>query len=115
MLILLVCTYIGSNKPTIKLLIKYKEFAPRWYSLGLQLLEQKYIDDLDIIQANYPADTERCCTEMFKHWLNVDTEASWDKLMNTLEKTGQNTLAQKIKQDVLTVSIIHICSYNRTW
>ena len=89
------------------MLVKYKEFASNWHSLGLQLLD---INQLDIIQKNYPTDTERCCTEMLKYWLNVDTEASWDKLINALEQIGQNSLAQKIKQDILKViTIDYVC------
>ena len=98
-LILIVC--IGNNKPTIKLLMKYKgEVAPHWSNLGTQLLEEKYANKLKIIQKDYPVDSERCCTEMFNHWLDVDTKASWNKLIDSLEQIGQNSVAEKIKEDI---------------
>ena len=80
--------------------MKYQgRIAPHWSNLGVQLLEEKYANKLKIIQTDYPADAERCCTEMFNHWLNVDTKASWDKLIDALEQIGQNSLAEKIKED----------------
>ena len=54
--------------------------APHWSNLGVQLLEEKYADKLDIIQENHRGDIERCCTEMLKHWLNVDTKAMGRRL-----------------------------------
>ena len=82
--------------------MKYQgRIAPHWSNLGVQLLQEQYADKLDIIQENHRGDIERCCTEMLKHWLNVDTKASWDKLIDALEKIGQNSLAEKIKEDII--------------
>ena len=101
-------TYVGSNKPTIKQLMKYEgKIAPHWNYLGIQLLEEKYVYKLNIIKENYPADIDKCCTEMFKYWLDVDTKASWDKLIDALEHIGQNALAERIKEDVFKGSCIH--------
>ena len=81
--------------------MKYKgEVAPHWSNLGTQLLEEKYANKLDIIQENHRGDVERCCTEMLKHWLNVDTKASWNKLIDAAEQIGQNSVAEKIKEDI---------------
>ena len=81
--------------------MKYKgEIAPHWNYLGIQLLEEKYVHKLKIIKEDHPADTERCCTEMFKYWLDVDTKASWNKLIDALKQIAQNTLAEKIKEDI---------------
>ena len=38
---------------------------------------------------------------MFEYWLEVDEEASWNKLINALEGIGQCALVSKIRQDVL--------------
>ena len=84
------------------------KITPQWNSLGMQLLEDKCFEKLKIIEKNYPTDSERGCTEMFMHWLNVDTEASWKKLIDALEQIGQNILAEKIKEDVLKgIFIVH--------
>ena len=108
MLMIHLHTYVGSNKPTIKLLMKYeRKIAPHWNYLGIELLEEKYVDKLNIIKGNYRDDIERCCTEMLKYWLDVDTKATWDKLIDALEHIGQNALAEKIKEDVFKGSCIH--------
>ena len=97
---MVVCTCtIGNDKPTIKLLINYEgKVAPYWHNLGIQLLQEKHVHHLDIIQQNHLTNMERCCTEMFKYWLNVDTEASWSKLINALEQIEQISLAEKIRK-----------------
>ena len=74
--------------------------APHWKDIGIELLEDKYASKLDIIEKNHPNDVERCCIEMFNHWLQVDVEASWDKLTDALEKKRLNTLAADIKKHV---------------
>ena len=80
--------------------MKYKgEIATHWSNLGAQLLEEKHANKLDIIQENHRGDVERCCTEMFKHWLNVDTNPSWNKLIDALEQIEQNSVAEKMKED----------------
>ena len=95
-------TCVGTNKPTIKSLIKYRgKLALHWRDLGIQLLQEKDINRLNIIKENHPTDIERCCDEMIKRWLDVDTEASWDKLIHALKQIEQNALAAEIKQDVV--------------
>ena len=76
----------------------------KWYELGIQLLSgvENSVDKLDIIRDNYPRDVETCCTEMFKLWLK-ETDASWSKLVTTLEVIGLNTLAKQLKE---------VCGYN---
>ena len=90
---------IGNDKPAIELLINYEgKIAPYWHNLGMQLLKERQVHHLDIIQQNHLANNERCCTEMFKCWLDVDTEASWNKLINALEQIEQISLAEKIRK-----------------
>ena len=98
----LIFVHIDANKPTLTLLMKYRNsIAPYWRNLGLQLLQEKYTDKLDVIQANYPTKVEDCCDKMFQHWLEVDTEASWNKLIDALEDIHQNALAKKIREEIL--------------
>ena len=87
------------DKPTLKLLNKYvrDEVAPHWYAFGVQLLQNEYMKQLDIIEKNHPRDVQRCCTEMFKYWLQIDTEATWNKLTDSLEVIGKKELAKKVK------------------
>ena len=96
------CTSVGTGKPIIKSLMKYRnKIAPYWRNLGIQLLPEKYADKLDVIQANHPNKVEDCCDEMFHYWLKVDTEATWNKLIDALEDIQQNETAAKIRKDNL--------------
>ena len=94
-------TYVESAKPTMSEICKHirDEAASRWYNLGMLLVVP--VHQLNIIQMNYPHDTEMCCTQMFRYWLQTDTEASWSKLLNALRNMAQNSLADKIKTEIL--------------
>ena len=96
-------TYLGTDKPSIKLLHKYvrDRVAPQWRDLGIQLMEQESVDMLAIIEANHPNDVQRCCTEMLEYWLRNDDDASWNKLISAFEQIGQKAVAAKIKKNVV--------------
>ena len=64
------------------------------------MLENKYVHDLTVIEANYN-DVRIRCREMFDKWLQVDPKANWNQLIDALEKINLNALAQKIREDVL--------------
>ena len=82
--------------------MKYKkEIAPQWYDFGIQLLPQEHNYQLNVINVNHPYDAITCCHETFEFWLSVDVNASWVKVINALEKIHQNTIAAKIRQDIL--------------
>ena len=73
------------------------EVSPQWKDLGIQLLNAEQSKKLDVIEVDHPRDSEKCCTAMFKYWLQVDTTASWDKLIAALQHIGHDVLADKIK------------------
>ena len=100
---MLFCTYTATDKPTLESLNNYvrDEIAPRWQDFGRQLLEDEYIDKLDEIEKSHPGDIKGCCAEMFKYWLEVDSEANWNKLTDALKQTGQKSLATKLKENVI--------------
>ena len=100
----------GTDKPIIKLLSSHvkDEIAPKWRDLGIELLNEEQCTQLDIIEENHSQNVERCCTKMFQYWLRVDLQASWNKLIDSLEKIGENTLARKIKIDVLKGFLVFI-------
>ena len=108
MMSIFIHTYIGTDKPSIILLMKYRDkIAPHWYDLGIQLLQlEEYIYKLNVFKTNYPNNVEKCCHEMFEHWLSVDTQASWNKIIDALEHIQQNATAAKIRQDILIGKII---------
>ena len=71
--------------------------ANHWYDLGLQLLDPKYENELNIIEADKD-DTKTCCRKMFSKWLNTDKLASWDKVIEALTLIGLDSVASNIKQ-----------------
>ena len=91
--------YVGSDQPKICELYDYVivDVAPQWYNLGIQLLNAEQAKKLDIIQTDYPGNSEKCCTALFKYWFQVDTTASWNKLIIALNHIGQEVLANTIK------------------
>ena len=97
------CLFIGNDKPDHKLLRKYviNEVAPHWDILGEMLLKEESVKQLQIIEANWRYDVQKCCSKMFEYWLRIDTQASWDKLITALKEINQNKLIAKIEKDVL--------------
>ena len=59
--------------------------ATRWYDLGLELLEAKYVRNLKIIEANNRDDVSKCCRQMFMKWLETQTNASWSQLIQAVK------------------------------
>ena len=68
--------------------------ATQWYNLGLQLLDNYNM--LDKIKSNCQGDTECCCNEMFKKWLEVKPDASWDQLIAALKEVELITAAKHV-------------------
>ena len=69
----------------------------KWYDVGLELLDSDN-GALDVINKNYPNDNEKCCTEMFKKWLQCRPDASWHQLAEALTSVNLNTAAQRITE-----------------
>ena len=82
------------------------KIAPKWRDIGIQLLNDEKHSMLDIIEENHH-DVKICCSKMFEYWLDVDIEASWNKLIDALEMNDQNALAVKIKIDVLKGLLVY--------
>ena len=93
-------TYVGTDRPKISELHNYikVEVSPKWKDLGIQLLNAEQAKKLDVIQTDHPGDSEKCCTAMFNYWLQVDTTASWDKLITALQCISHDVLADTIKK-----------------
>ena len=70
--------------------------ATRWYALGVELLDGDAAV-LDVIKTNHQRDDDRC-TEMFKTWLEMKTDASWSQLVTALSDIGLNTAADNVRQ-----------------
>ena len=84
------------------------EISPKWREVGEGLLKKECADKLDEIEKNHPNDKEGCCTEMFKYWLEVDSEANWNKLIGALKQIGQSTLATKVEEVVIIQGMLSV-------
>ena len=62
------------------------------------MLNAEQAKKLDVFQADHPGESEKCCTAMFNYWLQVDTTASWNKLIIALQHIGHDVLADKIRK-----------------
>ena len=89
--------YTIDDRPTLKQLNRHvlPQACVVWKNLGLEFLSA---DKILVIQANNPGDVQSCCNEMFKLWLQRDTKASWDKLINALRIVGLFVLADEIER-----------------
>ena len=98
---MIVC--VGTDELNIRLLNIHvrDKVAPKWFDLGVQLLSSEQSEKLDTIRQDFPTDTNMCCTEMFKYWLDVDSEASWIKLIAALKQIDYHALAENIRTNVL--------------
>ena len=74
------------SRPTKQELLDFvvPHVASRWYVLGLKLLKEYQESHLDAIKLNHAGDNQMCCIEMFWYWLNANTDASWQKLIEAL-------------------------------
>ena len=75
----------------------------KWHDIGLELLNDAVV--LDEITENYPKNINKCCTEMFKRWLEREPDANWDKLVTVLMKVELKTAAENIKSEF---SYLHV-------
>ena len=57
-----------------------------WYELGLVLGISEH--DLDIIRHDYRDEYQDCRREMFKRWLQTDSDASYKQLVSALHAVG---------------------------
>ena len=65
-----------------------------WYDIGLELLDDGI---LDLIKDGASGNAEKCCTRMFKTWLDRNPDASWNQLIGTLKKIKLNAAAESVK------------------
>ena len=62
-----------------------------WYQLGIQLLDDHQVPQLEIIRANNDNVTG-CCTALFGYWLKTHLNASWCELVAALRAPGVELL-----------------------
>jgi len=96
---------IGNSRPTLKLLqggnITVK-VSFKWYELGIELLDDDQLAELDNIAANH-IDVTRQCSAMFSYWLRSHPDATWYQLVAALRAPGIkiNDVAATLERDFI--------------
>ena len=65
-----------------------------WYRLGMEL--NLMSDDLDIIEDDFRGDTRKQTCKMFKLWLRTQPNASYEQLIEALNKVGCEKVANSL-------------------
>ena len=78
---------VVNTTPTRKKLLDHvvPYVAARWYMLGVKLLKEDQGSHLDVIKSDHTGDNQMCCMEMFSYWLNSNTDATWQELVEALQ------------------------------
>ena len=62
----------------------------KWYRLGVELFDERERHKLDTIETNHKNNVDESCFEMFRTWLQTDTNATWSRIVEALESPGIN-------------------------
>jgi len=102
-----VLSFVENDRPALKDLHDHvvPHIADKWDDLGVQLLDDSQVDQLDIIAADHPQDVVKCCKLMLKKWLNSSTDANWNQLLCALCKIELVSLANDVKKKLSTKGI----------
>ena len=73
MLMILAYMLLVKSRPSQKRLLRYvvPHVAPRWYDIGVELLDGERETELEVIEANGRGDLKKCCMDMFRCWLST--------------------------------------------
>ena len=72
-------------------------YVEDWYELGLVLGISEH--DLDIIRHDYRDKYQDCRREMFKLWLQGDSNASYKKLVSALHAVGDHWYIDRLVRE----------------
>ena len=78
----------------------------KWRDLGIVLMGQDAVIDLDTIRVDYPYNVKECCTRMFTEWRQRTPKASWKQLIEALKEVDLTQLASELEELLLQDSKI---------
>ena len=87
-----------SDKPTVPQLIEWLELLIAWQEFG-HFLPEMPPHVIQKIETEKATITERK-TALYRKWLAVYPRATWKDVINTLEKIGENAMAENIKSQL---------------
>ena len=107
--------YIVGSRPSKKKLLTHvvTPVSAHWYDLGVTLLKEEQESHLDVIKADHGSDKKTCCKEMFWYWLDTNTEASWQQLIDALRSPAVElpVVAANLKQILIGSCCCYNCCY----
>ena len=72
--------------------------ANKWRDLGIVLMGQDAVTDLDVIRIDHPNDVQECCLRMFTKWRQRTPKASWKQLIEALKEVDLTQLASELEE-----------------
>ena len=72
-----------------------------WKDLGIELMGQDSVADLNTISADNRGNVTGCCSSLFSLWLQRQPEANWKQLVDALNKVKLNLLASEVKKSLV--------------
>ena len=72
--------------------------ANKWRDLGIVLMGQDAVTDLDVIRVDYPYNVKECCSRMFTEWRQRTPKASWKQLIEALKEVKLTQLASELEE-----------------
>ena len=101
----IIIVYIGSDRPSLRVLYDHvvKDVAglSNWRDLGVQLLPP---NEVGIIERNHPNDVLSCCKGVLEKWLETATDPTWNQLIEALRSPSVqlNYLAGQLEKMLIT-------------
>ena len=80
-----------------------KPVSARWYMLGIQL--EVPPDQLDVIRADNPYDTEMCMVAMLKKWQQKYPNQGWENIVAALSSIDKNGVAEDVAKQYCNSSL----------
>ena len=112
-------SHIGSDRPVLKDLYDHVvgSVTKKWKELGLQLLQPDQINELGIIETNYPHDVVLCCKCVLEKWLESSLDATWNRLIEALKRPSvrlnyfARELEQRLKPECKVIAMYLLMKY----
>ena len=80
------------------------EYAVHWKVIGTLLGVEKGV--LVGIERNFPNNVSWCCNELLEKWLERDTKASWEKIIQVIDSPAVTSLATTSFAAVVSPQVI---------
>ena len=91
---------VASVELTLQTLLPYIEHVDNWKSLGTYLLPKEYIPRvINDIEKTHKGSVEECRWALLTEYLKSG-EVSWNKVIDSLEKSHYPNVAKMINKDI---------------